>query len=53
VRDNGIGFEGRFAPQLFRPSTRQNPRAAFEGAGIGLALCHRGVICHGGTIAAT
>ncbi len=52
VRDEGIGFEARFAEQLFRPFTRLNPRGAYEGVGIGLALCHRIAVRHDGQIAA-
>jgi signal transduction histidine kinase len=52
VRDDGIGFEARFAEKLFQPFTRLNPRGAYEGVGIGLALCHRIAVRHDGHIVA-
>lgn len=48
--DNGIGFEQEYADAMFNVFTRLNSRNAYEGTGLGLALCKKIVLRHSGAI---
>jgi two-component system CheB/CheR fusion protein len=50
--DNGIGFNQDYASQIFGLFKRLNDKTYYSGSGIGLALCKKVVVNHGGVIMA-
>ena len=52
VADNGIGFDEKYLDRIFSPFQRLESRSAYEGTGMGLAICRRICERHHGTIQA-
>jgi signal transduction histidine kinase len=52
IKDNGIGFDEQYVDKIFNIFQRLNGRSAYDGTGIGLAICRKIVTNHRGYITA-
>ncbi|MBL6449509.1 CHASE3 domain-containing protein [Fulvivirga sp. 29W222] len=53
IKDNGIGFDSKYAERIFNIFERLHGRNQFKGTGIGLAISQKVVQNHGGIIKAS
>ncbi|MEZ0483869.1 PAS domain-containing sensor histidine kinase [Fibrella aquatica] len=52
VSDNGIGFDQKYAGRIFQVFQRLHSKAKYAGTGIGLSICDKVAVNHGGVITA-
>jgi signal transduction histidine kinase len=53
VKDNGVGFDSSYTDKIFTAFSRLHHYQEFPGFGLGLSLCKKVAVNHGGMIKAT
>jgi PAS domain S-box-containing protein len=50
IRDNGVGFDMKFAEKIFEPFKRLHEQEGYQGSGVGLSIVQRVIMSHGGRL---
>ncbi|MFP4680979.1 MAG: PAS domain S-box protein [Chitinispirillaceae bacterium] len=50
IRDNGAGFDPKYAQKIFEPFRRVHAEKEYTGTGVGLSIVNRVISRHGGNV---